>query len=396
MSLEDLARSRHTEMAPLEPELIAYDDSSQRSPDRIEFCQSVADRARTIANALISNEVWVKKFRNNADSKVHSKLKSKKDSDPLNGLRDAVQNLIDNLQQTKFETNGPFLVIVFDEASSLMGETASGEPYPGLYAALNRIIRCLKEYPLWSFFLSTKSSIRQLVPPSNAQPTGTYLVDRTARRALDGAEPPLKRFPPFVALQLDVEDRRIMQDPAKRVKELRKPMSDFADPSYMAKFGRPLWYAYESAEDMNRVAKLKLLGGKQRSTFDHTNKDHVFAALSFRLSLDVCLRNPASVPFIRTAVNSFMRVVISMNQDNGMMDTLTPSEPVLAKAAMEHLRYEANWTNSIRTLAKQLLEPGLIEKGVKGELYKIFLLYIRLTKTIRFSLILYKVAHILI
>jgi hypothetical protein len=32
-----------------------------------------------------------------------------------------------------------------------MRETASDEPHPGLYIALNRIISCLKRYPLWPF-----------------------------------------------------------------------------------------------------------------------------------------------------------------------------------------------------------------------------------------------------
>jgi hypothetical protein len=194
-------------------------------------------------------------------------------------------------------------------------------------------------------------------------------VDSSARYPLDSIEPLPKRFPPFVALQLDVEDRRRMQNSAGREEELRKPLSTFAEPRHMAIFGRPLWYAYENAGNMNNVAKLKLLGGEQRSKFNHNNKDHVFAALSFRLALDVCLQNPNSLSFTRTAVNSFMRVVISMDGDTGTMDTLTPSEPVLAKAAMELLCSEANWTNSIRTLTTDLLEPGLIEKGQKGELY---------------------------
>jgi hypothetical protein len=58
-----------------------------------------------------------------------------------------------------------------------------------------------------------------------------------------------------------------------------------------------------------------------------------------------------------------------MDHDTGLIDTLTPSEPVLAKAAMEHLCHEANWTFSIRTLTKELLEGGLVDKGHKGELY---------------------------
>jgi hypothetical protein len=355
-------------MAPLTSEPNAL-DNGQRSENRIKFCQSVAERARVIANDLISNSDWVTKFRDEAPSKIHHELESKEDSNPLNGLRTAVKILIDNLQQTHPRgNNDPFLVIVFDEASSMI-DTASHEPCPGLYIALNRIISCLKEYPLWSFFLSTESSIGQLVPPGNAKRIGDSSLDRSARLVLDKEKPPLKRFPPFVALQLDVGDRRRMQNPDNRVEELRKPLSYFAKPKHMALFGRPLWYAYEDSEDMNDVAKLKLLGGKQYSTFDPMNKDHVFAALSFRLSLDVCSQNPSSVSLIKTAVNSFMRIVISMDQETGTMDTITPSEPVLAKAAMEHLCLEANWTMSIRTLTKQLLEPALIDKGHKGELY---------------------------
>ena len=370
ISLQALASSRHAEMAPLTSGPNAL-DNGQRSMNRIKFCQSVAERARVIANDLISNSNWEVRFRNEVPSKVHCELEFEEPSNVLNGLRIAVKNLIDNLQQTHPRgNNDPLLVIVFDEASSIIRETASHEPYPGLYIALNRIISCLKEYPLWSFFLSTESSIGQLIPPDNAKRTGNYQLDSSARYVLPEIKPPLKRFPPFVALQLDVENRRRMQDPDRRVEELRKPLSDFAKPKHMALFGRPLWYAYEDSEDMNREAKLKLLGGKQFSTtFNPMNRDHVFAALSFRLSLDVRLQNPSSLLFTRTAVNSFMRVVISMNQETGTMDTLTPSEPVLAKAAMEHLCSEANWTNSIRTLTQQLLEPGLIDKGHKGELY---------------------------
>jgi hypothetical protein len=364
-SLKALANIRHAEMAPLDSGPNAHDDGGQRQTNRIEFCKAVAERALTIAKDLFSNENWVTKFKNEAPSGVHYELESEEPSNPLNDLRTAVQTLIDNLQHES--NDDPLLVIVFDEASSLIRKTA----FEGLYVALNRIIGCLKRYPLWSFFLSTESSIGQLVPPGNVERTGNHQVDPSARLALDldVTKLPLKRFPPFVALQLDVEDRRRMQNSPGRDEELRKPLSDFAEPRHMTLFGRPLWYAYEKADDMNRVAKLKLLGGKQFSKFDHNNENHVFAAMSFRLALDVCLQNPSSVSLAEAAVNSFMRVVISMDQDTGMMDTLTPSEPVLAKAAMEHLCHESNWTNSIRTLTQKLLEPGLIEKGHKGELY---------------------------
>jgi hypothetical protein len=50
------------------------------------------------------------------------------------------------------------------------------------------------------------------------------------------------------------------------------------------------------------------------------------------------------------------------------LHTVTPSESILAKAAMEHL-CEENWPGSIKTLTQGLLQQGLIEKGGKGELF---------------------------
>ena len=69
------------------------------------------------------------------------------------------------------------------------------------------------------------------------------------------------------------------------------------------------WFAYtDDPKEMNAIAKLKLISGQQGS-YTPTNEDHVFAALSFRLSLDRCLHNSKEIPLIRTAVNLYKRVV---------------------------------------------------------------------------------------
>ena len=79
-----------------------------------------------------------------------------------------------------------------------------------------------------------------------------------------------------------------MQDPKLVANELCKPMHEFAVPAHMAMFGRPLWLAYDS-HNMNNLAKFKLIGGRKNTNYDAMNVHHVFAALSFHLSLDVCL-----------------------------------------------------------------------------------------------------------
>src|SRR5208282_1232204 len=151
--------------------------------------------------------------------------------------------------------------------------------------------------------------------------------------------------------------------------ELDKSLLDFSQQEHMALFGRRLWYAYRDPEEMRNVAKLKLIGGRHGSVrYDPKDENHVLAALSFRLCLDLCLQNPRTLPLARTAVNSFMRVVISVNQETGALDTIAPSEPVLARAAMEYLCEGRNWAESIQTLT-DLIQQALLEKGLEGELF---------------------------
>jgi hypothetical protein len=342
---------------------------NRRSECRTDFCRSVASRAEEIANSLIKNENWRHAFYDDRDSQVRLTLEKR---GLLGGLLRTANKLIESLERHEHPNGGPLLVMVIDEASSLLKRAGSDKLDPGCYHALNRIISCLKKLPIWFFFLSTESEVRMLIPANDAERTGDFSSDMSARYA-DTASGSLKRFPPFLGLQLDVEDRRRMLKPDSRGEELRKEMNKFAQPEHMAMFGRPLWFGYDS-DEMNELAKLKLVGGKQGAMYDVKNVHHVFAALSFRLSLDVCLQNPRTLPLASTAVNSFLRVVIAMDQETGVLDTVTPSEPVVAKAAMEHLCENVNWTDSIRVLAAELLDKGLIDKGVKGELYSRFIL----------------------
>jgi hypothetical protein len=134
----------------------------------------------------------------------------------------------------------------------------------------------------------------------------------------------------------------------------------------MAKFGRPLWLAYSRPD---HVARIKIIGGNPSRVYDAYNEHHVFAAMSVRLCIDVNLANPLSLPLMQTAVNVYMRMVDSVDPSTGIMFTTTPSEPILAYAAMQHLCIGNSWAFSIRTFAAKLLNNGVIDKGRKGELY---------------------------
>lgn len=146
-------------------------------------------------------------------------------------------------------------------------------------------------------------------------------------------------------------------------------MADFSKPKNISMFGRPLWLAFEGPDTLQQVAGWKLLGGRRHAKSDSNDTDHVLAALPSRVALDVCLQNPVSLPLVLTAVNSHLRVVISMDQGTGVPHTATPSKLVLELAAMKLLCEENNWTASIKTLTQQPLQLGLIVKGLKGELF---------------------------
>src|SRR5206468_3124324 len=117
------------------------------------------------------------------------------------------------------------LLVVFDEASSLW---VGDERKDGArYFAVRRVLGILKCTPIWSFFLSTQSSTKSLMPSRELEDS-----DRVKAGELDILEP-------FLAFQLDVAAMQAAQDNYDA--ERRKPMSRFATAEHMTMFGRPLW-----------------------------------------------------------------------------------------------------------------------------------------------------------
>ena len=360
-TLESLAAIRHESMASRE----------YSSDDRTRFCKRVVSQADKIAKDLLQSPEWRHAFYDDRGFRVRRALET---NSALGGFTYQAKKLTDNLGQFQRDNeDDPLLVVVFDEASALLKRDDSGSFDPGLYHALNRIINCLQELPIWFFFLSTDPQLRIILPADDIPHPVKYVADPSCRFPADIYRPPLEYHPPFLAFQVNVEDRRRMR--YEMQDELAICLDDFAAPEHMAKFGRPLWHKFNPT-DMNQLAKLKLVGGNlstdvgMAQAYNPKDVNHVFAALSFRLSLDPSLLHPRALPLVRTAVNSFMRVVISMDHETGVMTTIAPSEPVVAKAAMEFLCENANnWLASIQTLATELLQEGMVEKGLKGELY---------------------------
>ena len=67
-----------------------------------------------------------------------------------------------------------------------------------------------------------------------------------------------------------------------------------------------------------------------------------------------------------------LRVVVGFDQEEGLMKTITASEPIISDAAADILMAEnemRGWPGAIQTLQVSLLAPGLLDKGLKGEVY---------------------------
>lgn len=365
MGLKELATKRHQEMAG-NSSIVA--NCYNRSGNRVEFCEKVVARVGEIANKLAMSQDWRKAFEGTESGDCVNLDESFHKSGVLKDLLKAATRLQEAILEVTSEDTGrdrsPFLMIALDEAESLL--TVSGEVQLGPYIAFQRIMRYLKEFEVWLFILSAESELSVLFPPRNT-----------------GRDPPPLLPSPFLAFQLDIEDRRRMKDQGTRNSELHKPMSRFLEPGHMAMFGRPLWFALSNANAINtdvidpnttisneihRLAKLKLVGSQHDTKYDPKNKHHVFASMSSRLCLDVCIPNPKSLHCARSAFDSDMRVVISVDQNTGVLDTVIPSEPVLAVAAMTYLCTGSNWPLSIETLIA-VLEKGRMDKGLIGELF---------------------------
>ena len=166
------------------------------------------------------------------------------------------------------------------------------------YSSLKCVLQSLFNLPIWTVFLSTDSKIEQFIVPAN--------LDGSAR-IVKGI---LERVPPFIALDTNIEAKRhYREDP----QEIKKPMKQFATIKHMTMFGRPLWQLYSdrSYKDLNEFALLKLQGGVP---FNINSLDHIFTALTSRISLDPYLTNAESVKLARNAVNLHLRFVTAVER----------------------------------------------------------------------------------
>jgi hypothetical protein len=373
---EEVAKTFHDEMAPIGPKRTEITSQTEwRSPFRTRFIKGAVEAADQLYQKFIDDSTWTNDHRDAVKMANHELVRSH--------LIQPARKLTDRLNEqyqvpgdteagaTTFISSGggqaatkaakPLLLFVFDEAANLWAPDQGRDD--NSFYALRRVLGLLKDIPIWSFLLSTQSTIGSLLPPRD--------IDHSARMRVGE----LSTVEPFLGLQLDVAAKEAVVTKEGLDKERRKAMSQFATVEHMTMFGRSLWWAYRNVAPLNlrRFALDKLI---HNTKYDVENKHHVFAALASRLCLDVCMEEAEAIALAHEAVNSHLRIVISIDTTGHQsrrllqrMETVTPSEPIIAEAVAELLCKDQNWSSSINTLAKHLLSRGLVEKGLEGELF---------------------------
>lgn len=170
----ELASRRHAEMAPSSGQGSQI-SSSRRPEPKAKFCQTVAEKGLAIANTLVRDKRWRDILNQVEESLVRQSLSEKPEPMmPLFEIVERILNLLKKFPNTSSKDKyDPFLVFTIDEASSLLILGEGGDVKTGLYVAMNRILSCLKESPIWFFFLSTESKAESLVPANEMSLKGS-------------------------------------------------------------------------------------------------------------------------------------------------------------------------------------------------------------------------------
>ncbi|EIW79657.1 hypothetical protein CONPUDRAFT_155053 [Coniophora puteana RWD-64-598 SS2] len=246
------------------------------------------------------------------------------------------------------------LVLGFDECRYLNARNGKldADYHPMSILAMQRIITAadhflLEGFTLWFTFIDTSSSVLELVPRRG--------MSKSDRLAND--KDPLIPYTSIGFDQMIPSDLSSSPHAALYISRLKL-------------YGRPLW-STEEDDTVGRQAFMKLFRDVQ---FAPANEDHVFAAFSQRVGLELA-SSEAATRIALEAVRSHMRFLLSV-VDRTFIETTVPSEPCLALAAAQVLRPTSeDFGVALQTLVDTLiLQETVLDRGVQGELYARILL----------------------
>ncbi|KAH9959793.1 hypothetical protein BC827DRAFT_1376981 [Russula dissimulans] len=243
----------------------------------------------------------------------------------------------------------PLVVLAFDEAHSLTDNPSYPKGW-NVFTELRRILRQIKDLPIFSVFLSTAGRFDKLPPEIHSEPSG---------RAREPDNHPLSSIS-----EISFDD---IAYPALRD---TVTIDRVVDIDWICHLGRPLFGSYWDnlplllKEELTIMdyAKQKLLNGPNELRRD--NSTGTLACLSVRFALEFNMDDSArDVSY--TQVERHMRLFIAATDGLEKLITISGSEPLLAEAAYELMKVMK------KSAARHLAEHSnldCIDRGRRGEL----------------------------
>ncbi|KAJ7498537.1 hypothetical protein FB451DRAFT_1982 [Mycena latifolia] len=238
----------------------------------------------------------------------------------------------------------PLLVITFDEANPLT-EAVKGESWTR-FSELRRVLRQIRNLPIFTLFLSTGGNFHQFSPPRENDPSNRLQRDK------------FELFPPITEVPFD-QFSQILPSSI--------PMDRVASTFQMAHLGRALFPTrYDAGDPGTRqtiiaFAQTKLLSEHRPLSISAAQN---LACLSVRLGLEFKAAPWMEREAERIQVERHMRVCLTATAGFSKMLTIAPSEPLLAEAAWKTMQEHS--VNFPRALGDHMDSTNL-SAGDRGE-----------------------------
>ena len=333
---------------------------------------AVADQSIYTAEAFWTSVIH--RAEVNAFSSDERSFLSKKDElkTRITGLWEKLEPHLRSGEIERGKEVQPLLLIVWDEARILVERGQNGEVAKDgqltVFRLMRRVIQDIgnafteKANRIRMFTLVTDTSSRLI----NFQPTVDTESD-SGRRILDVAEGQAHFDPIYILPTGDYHARR----------RLSLQLENVDDPSRLIAFGRPAWYSTMQAETSperspsERIATVKRLASVKlfrRPVTDDLFKDttrgvtlKMLACIGPRLQL----QTGSYVSAAGELVASHLMVLFKVSADRKQLETLYPSEPILAEVSAEATA-KYGWAKPLETLLPAI-RHGIVSKGYRGE-----------------------------
>ncbi|KDR72947.1 hypothetical protein GALMADRAFT_228637 [Galerina marginata CBS 339.88] len=247
--------------------------------------------------------------------------------------------------------NYPLLILVFDEAQTLMNRDEIGQPTWSNLTVIQDVLRSLVHFPVFSLFLSTTCT------GEFCQSTAPLHNDPSSRIHWKVS----KSIEPYTDFGFDklASVKRVSLDGSWNLENVTQDR-------HISCLGRPLFGSFYGAGDDSvkdgivDFAIQKLLRTSKNKSLD---LDQSFACLSQRFPIEFVSANYISHAE-KKQVEGHLRVCAKIEANFRSMTSLAPSEPLLSEAAyavMARGRFDPLST------FKSILEGFSVHKGDRGE-----------------------------